>query len=403
MSNLLQEAIVDANALRETALKNAESAIVDKYSDEVRHTLEQLLEQEGIDDPLAATDQLGLEPEPAPAPALGADMGDPALMGEEPVEEVVDDVPLAATDGFADLEGDNLNKFPAEGEDVEVSVDLAALQEAVEALKNELDEEFEINEEDLADILSEEDDDDVDEPEDAKFDTEEAGGDDDDIEGSSSAEAETATASGIAATDRASRHGLGEEVEISDDLVDAIMEKLTVDMGAELSGWAGRPTSQLKYEQEREIAGLQSDDSKEELEALNKAQEELFAENKQLKEQNTQYKQALQELREGLQDVNLSNARLLYTNRILKNASLNERQKNKIVEAISKAGSVTEARTIYNTLESTVEVIPKKGPQSLSEAITRRSSVIHASRQENEKQPSDSFSLRMKRLAGIKS
>ena len=189
MANLLQEAIVDANALRETALKNAESAIVDKYSDEVRHTLEQLLEQEGIDDPLAATDQLGLEPEPAMDPTLGADMGDPALMGEEPVEEVVDDVPLAATDGFADLEGDNLNKFPAEGEDVEVSVDLGALQEAVDALKNELDEEFEINEEDLADILSEEDEE-VDAPENEKFDTEEAGGSDDDIEGSSSAEAE---------------------------------------------------------------------------------------------------------------------------------------------------------------------------------------------------------------------
>jgi len=401
MSNLLQEAIVDANALRETALKNAESAIVDKYSDEVRHTLEQLLEQEGIDDPLAATDQLGLEPEPAMDPTLGADIGDPALMGEEPVEEVVDDVPLAATDGFADLEGDNLNKFPAEGEDVEVNVDLGALQEAVEALKNELDEEFEINEEDLADILSEEDDEIV----------EQGGGPPlagiaaagaTDLKQLKAEEDDEDEDEGGPGSFAGQETGVGESLN-TDDLVDAIMEKLTVDMGAELSGWAGRPTSQLKYEQEREIAGLQSDDSKEELEALNKAQEELFAENKQLKEQNTQYKQALQELREGLQDVNLSNARLLYTNRILKNASLNERQKNKIVEAISKAGSVTEARTIYNTLESTVEVIPKKGPQSLSEAITRRSSVIHASRQESEKQPSDSFSLRMKRLAGIKS
>ena len=400
MSNLLQEAIVDANALRETALKNAESAIVDKYSDEVRHTLEQLLEQEGIDDPLAATDQLGLEPEPAMDPTLGADMGDPALMGEEPVEEVVDDVPLAATDGFADLEGDNLNKFPAEGEDVEVNVDLGALQEAVDALKNELDEEFEINEEDLADILSEEDDDitEVDDP--GSFAGEEADEEESDDDDSAAALAGSAAAEEADVDALDSEEGIKEEFDL-DSLTDAIMEKLTVDMGAELSGWAGRPTSQLKYEQEREIAGLQSDDSKEELEALNKAQEELFAENKQLKEQNTQYKQALQELQEGLQDVNLSNARLLYTNRILKNASLNERQKNKIVEAISKAGSVTEARTIYNTLESTVEVVPKKGPQSLSEAITRRSSVIHASRQE--KQPSDSFSLRMKRLAGIKS
>ena len=42
MSNLLKEAIVDAQALREAALKNAEAAIVDKYSTEVRETLEQL-------------------------------------------------------------------------------------------------------------------------------------------------------------------------------------------------------------------------------------------------------------------------------------------------------------------------------------------------------------------------
>ena len=53
MSSLLQEAIVDAKALRETALKNAEAAIVEKYSDEFRKTLDQLLEQEDIftDDP----------------------------------------------------------------------------------------------------------------------------------------------------------------------------------------------------------------------------------------------------------------------------------------------------------------------------------------------------------------
>ena len=45
MSSLLQEAIVDAKALCETALKNAEAAIVEKYSDEFRKTLDQRLEQ----------------------------------------------------------------------------------------------------------------------------------------------------------------------------------------------------------------------------------------------------------------------------------------------------------------------------------------------------------------------
>ena len=38
MSNMLREAIVDAKALRESALKNAESVVIEKYSDEVRKT-----------------------------------------------------------------------------------------------------------------------------------------------------------------------------------------------------------------------------------------------------------------------------------------------------------------------------------------------------------------------------
>jgi len=126
----------------------------------------------------------------------------------------------------------------------------------------------------------------------------------------------------------------------------------------------------------------------------------LVFENKQLNEQNTQYKLAVQELKEGLHDVNLSNARLLYTNRILRNTSLNERQKDKIVEAISNAGSAPEARTIFETLQSTVEATPKRSPQSLSEAISRRSSTIRASRQETPS--SDPLQERMKRLAGIK-
>ena len=40
MSTLLKEAIVDANALRNAALKNAESTIIEKYSDEVRTALD---------------------------------------------------------------------------------------------------------------------------------------------------------------------------------------------------------------------------------------------------------------------------------------------------------------------------------------------------------------------------
>ena len=147
MSTLLSEAIIDAKALREAALKNAETAVIEKYSQEVKETLDNLLEQ----------DELGLD-----APDLGAEMpdlgGDTAESGGEDTIDEDNEIPLAATDNFSDLEGKNLKDFPASGEPVDVTIDLGALQEAVAALGNSVNEheEFEISADDIAAILSEE-------------------------------------------------------------------------------------------------------------------------------------------------------------------------------------------------------------------------------------------------------
>jgi hypothetical protein len=402
MSNLLNEAIIDAKALKEAALKNAEAAVIKKYSAEVKQTLDTLLEQED-----AAP--MGAAPEGAPAdlgaePALEADpMADlgmePELGGEEDLgmapagEEQADiapDVPLAAADGIGSASAE-------EGTPVEFNVDLQALQEAVAALENELseDEEIEINEIDLAALLE---DDEVEITEDDGPDEDPQGSGEMSGEDGSAGESEAAAAQ-VAATgeqDEEAMKGMEEDV---DSLVDAIMEKLTVDMGADLAGWAGRSSEDIKYQMEKEMAHRRSTDVAEEMKDLKKAQEELVFENNHLNEKLSNYEQAVGQLKENLQQVNLSNARLLYTNRILRNTSLNERQKNKVVEAISNAGSVTEARTIFDTLQSTVESTPKRGPQSLGEAITRRSSVIRASRHEST--PSDPISDRLKKLAGI--
>ena len=393
MSSLLKEAIVDAKALKEAALKNAEASIINKYSFEVKETIDRLLEQDELDldmgGELGAPDEsMGLPDDPA---AVGA--GAPAA---DPVELVGEEVPLAATDGFSNLDGKGLADLPDEGQKVEFSVNLEALQEAVASLSAELEEsqEFDFDEESLKEILAEEDEDEEDATE-----TEAAG-----TMSSAGTSGTTATAAATAAeAEEEDDKTWNEEVEYSEELIDSIVEKLTVDMGASLSGWAGRSSESMKWEMEKEMAHRRSTDVEEEMKTLRKAQEELVFEHKQLQEQNKQYKQATNELRESLQDVNLSNARLLYTNRVLRNTSLNERQKETIVEAISRAGSVTEARTIFDTLQSTAAASPKKkSPQSLSEAITRRSSsnVIRASRKESTS--ADPFQDRMKKLAGIK-
>ena len=46
MSTILEQAIVDAEALKEVALKNAESTILEKYSDKIKEAVESLLEQD---------------------------------------------------------------------------------------------------------------------------------------------------------------------------------------------------------------------------------------------------------------------------------------------------------------------------------------------------------------------
>jgi hypothetical protein len=391
LSSLLGEAIVDAKALRESALKNAESTIIEKYSDEVKKTLEQLLEQE--------------EDESPELDALAADIGaEPSLDDEAPStdEEITqDDVPLAATDDLSQNDGANLSGFPNHGDNVEVNIDLGALQESIEELAKTLEEDEEaeisldsIEEEAKPDYIDLDKDGDKEEPmKKAAQDAKEKKKVDEEIDvdpvddDAAKAEADAEQSKGL-----------------DEAFIEAVMEKLTVDMGAEISGWAGRPTSQLKNEQEKELAAEAADtveeqeDSEEE---LNESLTELESENSALKEQLDKYKQAVEEIKENLYEVNLSNARLLYTNRVLRNTSLNERQKEKIVEAISSAGSVAEAKTIFETLQSTVESTPKRGPKSLSEAIGRKSSVIRASRKEST-QPNDVFSDRMRRLAGIK-
>ena len=353
MSNLLNEAIIDAKALKEAALKNAEAAVIKKYSAEVKQTLDTLLEQE---EELPAEEpplDLGAETED-PLSDIGAepDLGVDAAAGEGAAEDILPDVPLSAVDG--------IGSSPSEGTPVEFNVDLQALQEAVQNLENELneDEEIDINEVDLAAILEDEEVEltEDDEPSEDPQGSGEMAGD------SGSAGEGEATAAATAAQGEEDENALKtmeEDVEV-DSLVDAIMERLTVDMGAELAGWAGRSSHDIKHQMEKELAHRRSTDVEEELETLKKAQEELVFENNQLTDKLSNYEQAVGQLKENLQDVNLSNARLLYTNRILRNTSLNERQKNKIVEAISNAGSVTEARTIYDTLESTVQSTPKR-------------------------------------------
>jgi len=383
MSSLLEQAIVDAKALKEAAMKNAEATIIDKYSEEVKSTLNQLLEQDELDALLGGED--------APSPDAEATMDE-----EVEKDEIAEGVPDAFTEDVAELGGVN------EGDDAQVTIDFAELAEALKELREGVEEEETLDEEEEKE--EEPMDEELELDEDSIMEMVASMLSDDPSAAEEEADADQMQMAGLEEAEEEEEvmeEGEDEELyeELSDDLLDAIVEKLTVDMGASLSGWAGRSSEDTKHQMELELAKRRSTDMEEELDALKQAQEELVFENKKLKETLSNYQQVVGSLKENVQDVNLSNARLLYTNRTLGNTSLNERQKQTIVEAISKAGSVEEARTIHETLQSTVSAAPKSRPQSLSEAINRPTSIIRASRKEEPK--ADPFTTRMRKLAGI--
>ena len=106
-------------------------------------------------------------------------------------------------------------------------------------------------------------------------------------------------------------------------------------------------------------------------------------------------------MEEVLNETLLSNAKLLYSNQTLSDASLNERQKRKIVEAIASANTPEEAKTLHETLKATVGSTNKYKPKSLRESIQRRSSLSGIMPRKNKPAPEPSFAERMKKLAGI--
>ena len=157
------------------------------------------------------------------------------------------------------------------------------------------------------------------------------------------------------------------------------------------------------------LAREQDSEVKEENKELRDTVAALQKENKilgtvatKLEAQIEKYTTTLEALQEKLETTNVSNAKLLYINRALENASLNERQKQKIVESISKATTIQEAKIVFETLCETVTSSPaEKKVNTLSEAVSRRSTLLVAAREEQKEKAANPLFNRMQKLAGI--
>lgn len=349
MSSMLEQAIVDAKALKEAALKNAEQAVIDKYSSEIKAAVEELLEgntsqqtiKEEMDIPYAS---------------------DPSLADDEPVEMEME--------------------FEFNPEDFRL--DLDSIKAQAEEDPTSGGEQPQDTESLAADIGAEPA---AEEP--PAEDTGDLGG----LEG-------------------LLQEGEEEEDDLLSELLSLIQEEsdedlldesLVVDMEEVKHGHFVTDNVTRQYDAEKELAHQQSTKYQEKAKELEKQVGELQNSVLMYQDKQDQLRTVLDDMKGKLEEMVLQNARLLYSNKVLRDASLNERQKDKIVEAIAKAETLKEAKTLYQTLKETTVGSKQKGPKSLSESVQRKqvlSAHLPRRKQENITEGLD-FASRMRKLAGI--
>jgi len=109
----------------------------------------------------------------------------------------------------------------------------------------------------------------------------------------------------------------------------------------------------------------------------------------------------INELHKELNEVNLLNAKLLYTNKIFKAKNLTESEKIKVLNTFDKAGTVREVKLVFETLTESLKTTTVK-KNSIKESLGSASKTISTA---TPKQPiieSNEAFARMQRLAGLK-
>jgi len=110
--------------------------------------------------------------------------------------------------------------------------------------------------------------------------------------------------------------------------------------------------------------------------------------------------ETIAELRNELNEVNLLNAKLLYTNKIFKAKNLTESEKIKVLNTFDKAETVKEVKLVFETLTESFKAVAKKAPIKESLGSASRS-IAPAQTKQPIIEVNDAFA-RMQRLAGIK-
>ena len=187
-----------------------------------------------------------------------------------------------------------------------------------------------------------------------------------------------------------------DEVEVEDSIDIEDVEDVDVDVEIDEEMKASKENSDKV--KEAKVEDLDEMSKKEKAEGDDrKKDDKIEAETEKMR-----FKEALDEidaLKVELNEVNLLNAKLLYTNKIFKSKNLSEDKKVRVLKAFDKASSVKEAKVVFETLNEGLasKAIPKYN--TVKGAASKATGVITEA-----KKPiieSNDVYNRMRKLAGL--
>ena len=315
MDDLLREAIADAKAVRETALANAKIALEEAFTPRLQSMLSRKIEAEMDADELEDKEEVEMD---------------------APEEEEMDAPEEMEMD--APEEGEEMDKEEGEEEDSEEVYETEGAEE-----EDELDLESVLAELE-ADLKDAEEEDELEEVKD----------EDDEIE----------------------ENDVSSEIGKSDNKVaDKANDSSSVGQGPESEGSDKKAGDEIgDHKVVKEVEDKEEEDDIDLDEVLKALSEEEDAEDdadkvEELKKEIQETRNVVKFMRAKLNEVNLLNAKLLFSNKLFRAFGLNNNQKLKVVENFDRTKNLREVKLVYATLAESF-----KSPKKLSESVVKGSS-----------------------------
>lgn len=313
-SDLLKEAIADAKAVKETALANAKIALEEAFAPRIQNMLstklsEDLYEDEMEDEKKAApVDEVSIEEAPVDEhdvmyepEAEGGEMDAAPEMDAEMDMEMPAEEPAVDDMEMEGMKMNDVDEDPTDAASVEEDLELEAIiRELEEDLNEEELTEEELTEEEIAE----------------------------DAHNKDAADSTDSKGNDLMAEPK--------EMKNEDFNIDEIIEGILAE-------------DDLTEEEVVAEGEHEDKDDKESKEKMDEISEEL-----------TEAYETIESLRDTINEVNLLNAKLLYTNKLFRNFELSENQKMKVIENFDRAGNTREVKLVFSTLAENFTVPVKK-------------------------------------------